>query len=1030
MKNVAVNKTLVIAEKPSVAQDIVRALTPVAGKFEKHDEHFENDKYVVTSAVGHLLEIQAPEEFDVKRDKWSFVHLPVIPPHFDVKPMDKTKTRLNAIVKQARRKDVGTLINACDAGREGELIFRLIQQYSKVKLPVQRLWLQSMTPQAIRDGFGSLRSDQQMLPLADAARCRSEADWLVGINGTRAMTAFNSRDGGFFLTTVGRVQTPTLSVVVEREEKIRAFVSRDYWEIHATFAAQAGDYNAKWFDPNWKRAAANAAAGNEEADAELRADRLWSQREAQQIAEAVRGKQGSVTEESKPTTQASPLLFDLTSLQREANGKFGFSAKTTLSIAQSLYERHKALTYPRTDSRALPEDYLPVVRQTFEMLSGSSMKHLAPHATAALQNNYISKSRRVFDNAKVSDHFAIIPTLQAPHGLSEAEQKIYDLVVRRFMAVFFPSAEYQITTRITTVTPALAAAPAALPPEGAVPSMGRPGALAAPLAYNFKTEGKVLVKPGWLAIYGKEAADEVKEGDDRSPGNLVPVQAGEWVIAQVVDPKGLKTRPPARYTEATLLGAMEGAGKMVEDDELREAMQEKGLGTPATRSSIIEGLIAEKYMLREGRELIPTAKAFQLMTLLRGLGVEELSKAELTGEWEYKLAQMEHGKLSRESFMADIAAMTERMVKKAKEYDRDTIPGDYATLHAPCPNCGGIIKENYRRYTCNGKSGSEDGCGFSFGKTPAGRTFELAEVEQFLRERKIGPLDGFRSKAGWPFSAEMVIKFDEESKNYKLEFDFGDDKKGEESGELVDFSAQQSLGACPKCGGAVFEYGKSYVCEKSVPTMTKATPSCDFRSGQVILQQPIQREQMSKLLATGKTDLLDKFVSMRTRRGFKAMLAWDAVAGKVGFEFAPSKFPPRKAAVKTITVAAGKVSGAVKTGAAVPKAVAKKAAVKKPARKVAAKTAGKTLKTSVPRKSTAKPAAGLTPSEALAAVIGPEPVARPQVIKKLWDYIKANNLQDAANKRAINADAKLLPVFGKSQVTMFELAGIVGKHLA
>ena len=994
MKNIVLSKTLVIAEKPSVAQDIVRALTTVSGKFEKHDEHFENEKYVVTSAVGHLLEIQAPEEFDVKRGKWSFAHLPVIPPHFDVKPMDKTKTRLSAIVKQAKRKDVGALINACDAGREGELIFRLIQQYSKVKLPVQRLWLQSMTPQAIRDGFDALRSDQQMLPLADAARCRSEADWLVGINGTRAMTAFNSRDGGFFLTTVGRVQTPTLSVVVEREEQIRKFISRDYFEVHAVFGASAGEYNGKWFDPAWKKAAANLAAGNgDEPDAELKADRLWSEREARAIADAVRGQKASVTEESKPTTQASPLLFDLTSLQREANGKFGYSAKTTLSIAQSLYERHKALTYPRTDSRALPEDYLPVVKQTFEMLAGSPMKHLSTHAATALKAHYIVKSKRVFDNAKVSDHFAIIPTLQAPHGLSEAEQKVYDLVVRRFMAVFFPSAEYQITTRVSTAA-----------------------------GHSFKTEGKVLVKPGWLAIYGKEAADEANDGEGKSTGMLVPVKPGELVEAQAVDPKALKTRPPARYSEATLLGAMEGAGKAIEDDELRAAMHEKGLGTPATRSSIIEGLIAEKYMLREGRELIPTAKAFQLMTLLRGLGVEELSKAELTGEWEYKLAQMEHGKLKRETFMAEIAAMTERMVRKAKEYDRDTVPGDYATLQAPCPNCSGVMKENYRRYSCTGKTGSEEGCGFSFGKTPAGRTFEVAEVEQFLRDRRIGPLDGFRSKAGWPFTAEMVIKFDEESKNFKLEFDFGDDKKGEESGELIDFSAQQSLGACPKCGAAVFEHGKSYVCEKSVPTHAQVTPSCDFKSGQIILQQPVVREQMSKLLETGKTDLLDKFVSMRTRRGFKAMLAWDAEAGKVNFEFAPSKFPPRKSAAKAFT------SAAAKTGAA-PKVLAKKAVLKKPAVKVAAKKAAvKTVKAKVPRKTTA--GTGLQPSAALAAVIGVDAVARPQVIKKLWDYIKANGLQDAANKRAINADAKLLPVFGKPQITMFELAGIVGKHLA
>ena len=990
----AAGKTLVIAEKPSVAQDIVRALTPSEGRFEKHDEYFENEHYVVSSAVGHLVEIQAPEAYDVKRGKWSFAHLPVIPPHFDLKPVDKTKTRLNAVVKLAKRKDVGQLINACDAGREGELIFRLIEQYAggakPLGKPVSRLWLQSMTPQAIRDGFGHLRSNAQMQPLADAARCRSEADWLVGINGTRAMTAFNSRDGGFFLTTVGRVQTPTLSVVVEREEQIRQFISRDYWEIHASFNAQAGQYPAKWFDPQWKK--------NPD-DAEHKADRLWNQPDAEAIAAAVRGRDATVNEESKPTTQASPLLFDLTSLQREANGKFGYSAKTTLSIAQSLYERHKALTYPRTDSRNLPEDYLPVVKQTFAMLADSGMRHLAPFAQTAIQGNYLKPSRRVFDNAKVSDHFAIIPTLQAPSGLSEAEQKIYDLVVRRFMAVFFPSAEYMVTTRITTVALAASAA-------------GRS-------SHSFKTEGKVLVKPGWLAIYGKEAAAEVADAKEGDKGqNLVPVQPQEKVQGDPVDTKALKTKPPARYTEATLLGAMEGAGKTVEDDELREAMQEKGLGTPATRSSIIEGLIAEKYMLREGRELVPTAKAFQLMTLLRGLGVEELSKAELTGEWEYKLALMEQGKLKRETFMAEIAAMTERLVKKAKEYDRETIPGNYATLTAPCPNCGGIVRENYRRYSCTGTSGSEDGCGFSFGKSPAGRTFEPAEVEQFLRDRHIGPLDGFRSKAGWPFVAEMVIKFDEESKNYKLEFDFGDDKNPGETGELVVFADQQSLGNCPKCGAPVLEHGKNYVCQHAVPTPAQPTPSCDFKSGQIILQQPIERAQIQKLLATGKTDMLEKFVSMRTRRAFKAMLAWDAEAGKVVFEFAPSKYPPRKTAA---------AAPAARVGGAAAKAGTRGAGGKTAGKATGTTSATSAAKPKAPRKTSA--ASAKQPSAALAAVIGNEAVARTQVIKKLWDYIKANGLQDAKDKRTINADAKLLAVFGKPQVSMFELTGIVGKHL-
>ena len=443
------SKTLVIAEKPSVAQDIVKALTPSAGKFEKHDDHFENDAYVVTSAVGHLVEIQAPEEFDVKRGKWSFAHLPVIPPYFDLKPVEKTKSRLAAVVKQAKRKDIGAIINACDAGREGELIFRLIEQYAGGKKPldkpVKRLWLQSMTPQAIRDGFDSLRSSTQMQGLADAARSRSEADWLVGINGTRAFTAFNSRDGGFFLTTVGRVQTPTLSVVVEREEVIRKFISRDYWEIHANFAASAGAYAGKWFNPAHK---ANAD------DKEIKEDRVWSLSEAQAIADAVRNQTATVTEESKPSSKGSPGLFDLTSLQREANGRFGFSAKTTLSLAQSLYERHKALTYPRTDSRHLPEDYLPTVKDTMQMLAKSSMGHLAPFAKTAIAQGYIKPTKKVFDNTKVSDHFAIIPTLEAPSGLSDAEQKLYDFVVRRFIAVFYPAAQFMDTTRISQVTAA------------------------------------------------------------------------------------------------------------------------------------------------------------------------------------------------------------------------------------------------------------------------------------------------------------------------------------------------------------------------------------------------------------------------------------------------------------------------------------------------------------------------------------------------------------------------------------------------
>lgn len=813
-------KKLIIAEKPSVAADIARSL----GGFTKHDDYFESDEYVLSSAVGHLVEIKAPDEFEVKRGKWSFANLPVLPPHFDLNPIAKTEARLKVLTRLIKRKDVVGLINACDAGREGELIFRLIAQYAKSSKPIERLWLQSMTPAAIRQAFGELRSDTDMLPLADAARCRSEADWLVGINGTRAMTAFNSKEGGFYLTTVGRVQTPTLTIVVEREEKIRKFVPRTYFEVKASFGAQAGAYEGKWFDRGFKKTD----------DPEQRADRLWDEARAKAIVAACEGKLGTVEEESKPATQIAPQLFDLTSLQREANSRFGFSAKNTLGLAQALYEKHKVLTYPRTDSKALPEDYMGTVNQTLKNFVGLDRGHLAgvygPFCEEILKNQWVKPNKRVFDNSKISDHFAIIPTLQLPKALSEPEQKLYDLVVKRFLAVFFPAAEYNVTTRITTV-------------EG----------------HPFKTEGKVLVKPGWLAIYDRQAA---KEND-----SLVPVEKGEKVSTDEIDTFTLQTKPPARYSEATLLSAMESAGKLVDDDELRDAMGAKGLGTPATRAAIIEGLLTEKYLVREDRALLPTAKASQLITLLRGLDVEVLTKPELTGEWEYKLSQMEKGALSREQFMLDIKQSTQTIVDRAKNYDEDTIPGDYATLTTPCPSCGGLVKENYRRFACTQ-------CEFSMSKTPGGRQFEVQEVETLLKDRELPMLDGFRSKMGRPFSA--VLRLSDEN---KLEFDFGQ-PKDDENAEPIDFSEHTPVGPCPKCAAKVFEMPTNYVCEKSVGP----EKSCDFRSGKVILQQPIEREQMEKLLGEGKTDLLTRFVSAKTRRAFKAFLVKKPDGG-IGFEF-------------------------------------------------------------------------------------------------------------------------------------------------
>ncbi|MEK7437631.1 MAG: DNA topoisomerase III, partial [Pseudomonadota bacterium] len=815
---------------------IARAL----GGFVRHGDYFEHDEYVLSSAIGHLLELVAPDGVEVKRGKWSFANLPVIPPHFDVRPIERTEDRLKLLLKLLKRKDVTGVINACDAGREGELIFRYIMQHAGNKKPIQRLWLQSMTQGAIREGFEGLRSDKSMLPLADAAVCRSESDWLVGINGTRAMTAFNSKEGGFYKTTVGRVQTPTLAILVEREDRIRKFQSRDYWEVHARFAAAAGEYSGRWFDEKFAKAA-------KEEDAEAKPERLWEAARAEAIREKCNGKPGIATEEAKPTTQISPLLFDLTSLQREANGRFGFSARATLSLAQALYEKHKVLTYPRTDARALPEDYLPTVKATMEMLGGKAkgkdrsagVAPYAPFAREVLKEGWVKPGKRIFDNAKISDHFAIIPTLQAPGHLSDAEAKLYDMVVKRFLAVFFPAAEFLVTTRITRVE-------------------GEP----------FRSEGRVMVKPGWLAIYGRDT-----EKDDAL---MVAIAEGEKVKTTGVEVKASQTRPPARFSEATLLSAMEGAGKLIEDEELRAAMSAKGLGTPATRAAVIEGLIFEDYVHRNGRELVPTPKAFSLMFALGHFGITELTSPELTGDWEFKLKQMERGELERAVFMDHIVGSTREMVAAIKNGD---IPDTaFLTLKAPCPKCGATVQENYRKFQCQA-------CDFNIWKVVSSREFAPEEIEDLITQKSIGPLQGFRSRMGKSFAAVVRL-----SPEFKAEFDFGQSNGG--SDEVPDFSGLEPLGACPKCSARVFEQPMAYVCEKSLgPEKT-----CDFRSGRIILQRPIEREQMQKLLASGKTELLHRFISKKGRP-FSAFLVRGA-DGKVGFEFAPRAAKPGKTEAK------------------------------------------------------------------------------------------------------------------------------------
>ena len=821
------SKALIIAEKPSVASDLARAL----GKFKREKDFFENDQYVISSAVGHLVEMVPPEGAEVKRGKWNLENLPVLPDHFDLVPIERTKGRLQVLKRLLKRPDITEIINACDAGREGELIFRNTLRWAGVKKPTRRLWLQSMTPESIRAGFEHLRSEKEMQPLADAASSRAESDWLVGINATRALTSFNSRTGGFQKTAAGRVQTPTLAILAGREEKIRSFKSRPYFEVFADFGVQAGSYRGRWFDEKLKK----------DEDEDARAERIWSREQATEIERKCVGEIGEITEEKKPTTQVSPLLYDLTALQREANSRFGLSARRTLQLAQALYERHKVLTYPRTDSRYLPEDNLGQVRKVMSSFDDPS---LTSHAQKALRNEWVKPTKRVFNNAKVSDHHAIIPTGTSPAHLDEFERKIFDMVARRTVAVFYPAAQFEVTTRITRV-------------EG----------------HPFRTDGKIIVDPGWLAVYGKEAAGEDEQA-------IVPISPNESAKVLGIEVKENETKPPARFTEATLLSAMEGAGKLVDDEELRAAMSERGLGTPATRAQIIEGLIFDGYVDRKGKELVVTAKGLSLITLLRNLHTDVLCKPELTGEWEFRLNEMAHGKLDRRHFMEDIRGLTREIVEKVRNFSGETIEGEYATIDVKCPNCGGgPFDEDYRTFKCRS-------CGLIIWKTMAGRLFETAEIEQLLTQGRVGPLEGFRSKMGRRFNATVKL-----GEGFKPEFDFGEAGNG--APQKIDTSRHQPIGICPICKeGQVFETENAYICERAAAVPKK----CSFRVSKTILHRSIPKEQVQKLMTTGKTDLLRRFISKRGRP-FSAHLKLED--GKIGFEFAEKAArakKPRKAA--------------------------------------------------------------------------------------------------------------------------------------
>jgi len=817
-------KSLIIAEKPSVATDLAKAL----GKVPKKGDVYENDDYVISSAVGHVVELEMPEDIDKKKyGFWRLQTLPIIPTTFGLKPIKSSEDKLKILKKQLKRKDIDQVINACDAGREGELIFAYLYQLSKSKLPVKRAWMQTMTAGGIRTAFENLRDGEQMSGLADAARCRSESDWLIGINGTRALTKrmFGSRAGN--VASVGRVQTPTLALMVARELEIRNFKSRDFWCLTAEFGVNAGAYEGTYQRPKFSKA-----------DQHDRVDRLWDESVAKAVLAACEGNPpAGVTEEKKASTQISPRLYDLTTLQREANNRFGISARRTLQIAQALYEKHKMITYPRTDSRALPEDYLPTCRETLQKLTGD----LATHAAKVLSAGWLKPNKRIFNNAQISDHFAIIPTTTEPRKLDDLEAKVYDMIARRFVAAFYPVAEFDVTTRISTVAG----------------------------EHRFKTEGKILTAPGWLAVYGREGMDETGKSVSAKDKTLPAVGAGEHAKTLAVDLHAEQTKPPPRYTEATLLFAMETAGKLVDADELADAMKERGLGTPATRADTIDGLIRQKYIERNQRELEPTAKAEQLMEFLHAVEADSMTKPDMTGEWEFKLREMEFGRYDRANFMKEVVQEVEGIIERTKNFNEEE--GETRVTEIVSPTDGKPMIETLRAYR------SQDGF-LTVYKVTSGRRLEEVEINEVVSKGEIGPLDGFVSaRTGKHFPAKLKLAAADDKGIRKVSLDFG--QEDEDLGTLAPFWTD------PKTGEELCEDSTNYVLRKKEGAEYKRT----FSIGRLMCQQPISRKQAVQMVEGGKTDLIKGFISKRGRP-FDAFLLKSG--NRVRWEFPPREAKP------------------------------------------------------------------------------------------------------------------------------------------
>ncbi|MBQ3240663.1 MAG: DNA topoisomerase 3 [Akkermansia sp.] len=829
------SRTLIIAEKPSVANDLARVLGKKLGKFKKDETcaGFSNDSIVITSAVGHLVEQKKPQTEEGKSLPWKMDYLPVMPKAMELEPIAKSADKLRKVLKIARSKDIIEIVNACDAGREGELIFRNIIRYGKIRKPIRRLWMQSMTDDSILEAWENLKTDEEMQHLADAAVCRSESDWLVGLNSTRALTVLQSGAGGFNVTPTGRVQTPTLALLAARQKAILAFEPEAYHEVRATFAAKAGSYEGRWFNPEWKK--------DENAPQRTR-ERIWEPELAAAIAQRCQGQPAEVKETRKPVSMPAPLLFDLTSLQKEASNRFGFSARRTLQLAQECYEKHKVLTYPRTDSKFLPNDYLKVAARTVAAI-GENLPDYAGFAQDIMANRRVRPSKRVFDSSKVSDHFAIIPTGKFVPLTGDAA-RIFNLVVQRFLGVFMPNAEFEDTERTTIVS--------------------TPGA-----KDYFYTHGRVQLAAGWRALYGT---------DKRKKDELCSVSKGEKVRAERVAAVADKTKAPAAYTEATLLTAMETAGKLVEDEDLADAMKERGLGTPATRAAIIEGLITQEYIAREGKELMATRRGMDLIDLLGKIGLSTLSSPELTGEWEYRLKQMEAGRLQRDSFMKEIRTYTTEIVDAVRDYMQN---GKNPDLELTCPACGEAgLSSRVDAISCRK-------CKFRIRRVHAGLSLSDDQITELITAGNLPVMEGFRSKFGKPFKAGLrLVAPATEKSSWKAEFYFENDRPAAGNTE-----SDTAAGAPISIGSMlVKDQGELEVLETekqwSIPEFSRSSGK-GFSMSRTILGKDITREQLAQVLAEGKSELIPGFVSQRTHRAFDAFLVLDAAKGNVGFEFPP-----------------------------------------------------------------------------------------------------------------------------------------------